>query len=237
MPINKRYLTEEYLRQNPSWDEEDSPWKAQKIINLLARWRISPQSVCEVGCGAGGVLAALRDHLGPAVPLVGYDIAPALQNFWVKHRDQQITFKLADFLQEPEDSRYDILIMVDVIEHLENPFYFLKQVLRRANWFILLIPLELHALGAIRNTPFIRARQKLGHLHFWNKDLTLMMLQDCGMNVIAWEYALSSIELVSPTLARSLARWPRKFFFSLAPNWTARTLGGFSLLVLARPSS
>jgi len=232
----ERYLSGEYLSHNPTWDEADSPWKAALIMNMLRRHHIVPRTVCEVGCGAGGILAALRDYLGPACHLVGYDIAPALEDFWVKHTPKQVTFILGDFLAMESDVCYDLLLMMDLLEHLENPFDFLRRVLSRANWFVLHIPLDLHVQGVIRNTPLLRAHHQTGHLHYWNKDLAFMMLKECGLEVIEWEYTAGAIELPAPSRWREIARWPRRFFFAIAPDWTARTLGGFSLLVLAKAS-
>jgi SAM-dependent methyltransferase len=229
-----RYLSGDYLANNPSWDAEDSDWKAAKIENLLARHGIVPQSVGEVGCGAGGILAELRGYWGPDCRLVGYDIAPALRDFWRKHGQKQILFILGDFLSSETNDYYDVLLMIDVIEHLENPFDFLRRILRRANWFILHIPLDLHAQGAIRNSGLLRAHHQTGHLHFWNKDLVLSLLQECGLEVIRYEYTAGAVELNTALFWRKIARWPRRLFFYLAPDWTARILGGYSLLVLAK---
>ncbi len=228
-----RYLTQEYLSHNPTWDEEHSGWKAAKIFQLCTRYDLQPQSVCEVGCGSGGVLAALRDYLGDGCTLFGYDIAPDLKDFWAKHARQRIDFRLADFVGSPAEEHYDVLLLIDVLEHLENPLEFLRRVLPRARWFILHIPLDLHAQGAIRSTPVMLARQRTGHLHYWNKDLALLMLKECGLQVRHWEYTAGAVDLPSASGRRRLARFLRRFVFALAPDLAARLLGGYSLLVLA----
>lgn len=231
---NELYLSGDYLLHNPSWDEDDSPWKAAKIMNLLSQHHIVPQSVCEVGCGAGRILATLRDYLGPACRLVGYDIAPVLKDFWVKYEPKQIKFILGDFLESEANDIYDILLLIDLIEHLENPFNFLRRVLGRAKWIVLHIPLELDAQKAIRHASLLKSRQQFGHLHNWNKDLALMMLRECGLEVIYWEYTGGTVELPTPLLRTKLARWPRKIFFAISSDLAVRILGGYSLLVLAK---
>lgn len=230
-----RYISGEYLAQNPTWDEQDSPWKAAKIARLLERYQIVPKSLCEVGCGGGGVLAALRDYIDPASLLVGYDIAPSLQEFWKKHDQKQIKFILGDFLKSGANDFYDVLLLIDVIEHLENPFEFLRRALHRANWFVLHIPIDIHASAALRSSPLLRARHKTGHLHYWSKDLALSILSDCGLQTLHWEYTAGTVELPTTLRFRQLARWPRKLFFSFAPDLAVRALGGYSLLVLAKP--
>lgn len=216
----------EYLAHNPTWGEEDSPWKAQKIYHLLSRHGIVPQKVCEVGCGAGGILAALRDCLPPTCRLVGYDITPVLEDFWKKHSDTGITFILGDFLESDPHECYDIILLIDVLEHLENPFAMLRGVRRRARWFVFHIPVELQAIGALRGSPFMLARNTVGHLHFWNKDLALALLEDCGMEVIDWEYTATAVELPTSLLTRRLMAWPRRLLSLVAPHLAARFLGG-----------
>jgi len=193
--IEERYLSGAYLAHNPSWDEAFSPWKAAKIRRLLQKYRITPQSLCEVGCGSGGVLAVLRDFLGEGCRLTGYDIAPALKDFWEKHRGRGIDFRLADFLESPLEEHYDILLLIDVLEQLENPLEFLRRILPRARWFIFHIPLDLHAQGALRSTPLVLARQRTGHLHYWNKDLALAIPQECGLSIRHWEYTAGTVDL------------------------------------------
>jgi SAM-dependent methyltransferase len=229
------YLSSKYLDHNPSWDEEQTPWKVGKILKLLQSNKLQPHSVCEVGCGSGGILAGLRNYLGSSCRLEGYDIAPALQGFWNKLKDKNITFIQGDFCES--NDCYDLLLVMDVLEHVENPFAFLRQISRRAPFLIFHIPLELHAQGAFRNLPVIQQRQNVGHLHFWNKDLALLNLQACGLEIIHWEYTAGAVDQPTRLWSRKLARWPRRFFFGAAPDLAVRLMGGFSLLVLATAAS
>ena len=137
----------------------------------------------------------LRDFLGEGCRLTGYDIAPALKDFWEKHRGRGIDFRLADFLESPLEEHYDILLLIDVLEQLENPLEFLRRILPRARWFIFHIPLDLHAQGALRSTPLVLARQRTGHLHYWNKDLALAIPQECGLSIRHWEYTAGTVDL------------------------------------------
>jgi hypothetical protein len=71
---SRRYLNREYAAKDPSWDVEDSPWEAERVYSILDRNRLKPATVAGVGCGAGGVLAALRKKFADA-ELYGADIA------------------------------------------------------------------------------------------------------------------------------------------------------------------
>lgn len=83
MKIEQRYLDGSYLNHNPSWDREDSPWKANLVTNILKNHNINPKSVCEVGCGSGDILRCLRQSF-PNARLVGYDISPQASQFWTQ---------------------------------------------------------------------------------------------------------------------------------------------------------
>src|SRR4051794_34565714 len=75
MDRNSIYENGSYLSNNPTWHEADSPWKAAKIEFLLKKNGITPSSVCEVGCGAGGILEWLSERHSDAV-FSGYEISP-----------------------------------------------------------------------------------------------------------------------------------------------------------------
>ena len=63
MNTNEIYLDGTYLDKNPGWHEEDSAWKAEKILKILKRNKLKPSSICEVGCGAGEILSCLQREL------------------------------------------------------------------------------------------------------------------------------------------------------------------------------
>lgn len=48
-----------YLRLNPGWHAEDSAWKVARIAQIIDRNRLKPNTVAEVGCGAGQSLHQL----------------------------------------------------------------------------------------------------------------------------------------------------------------------------------
>ena len=60
LKITSRYNDGGYLSENPDWHVGDSPWKAQQIHKIIDRNKLSPRTICEVGCGAGEILRQLR---------------------------------------------------------------------------------------------------------------------------------------------------------------------------------
>ena len=66
-----RYTDGSYLANNPTWHEEDSPWKAEHVRRMISKNNLALSTVSEVGCGAGGILAELSKQLPvTAVPRV-----------------------------------------------------------------------------------------------------------------------------------------------------------------------
>ncbi len=55
------YVGDRYLElTGGTWHLEDAEFKATYIDKILRRNKLAPRTVCELGCGAGGVLAALQ---------------------------------------------------------------------------------------------------------------------------------------------------------------------------------
>jgi hypothetical protein len=65
------YNDHTYLANNPTWHEEDAPFKAERIMRLLRRNAIARNSICEVGCGSGEILVQLAAQLPPTTRLTG----------------------------------------------------------------------------------------------------------------------------------------------------------------------
>jgi SAM-dependent methyltransferase len=231
---SRRYLGQGYRERNPSWDAEDSPWKAALVRELLARHGLRPAIVAEVGCGAGGVLAALRPAL-PDAELLGFDIAPGAADFWPAHATQRIAFTLGDFFALSE-RHYDVLLLLDVLEHLGDPLSFLERAREHADHFVFHFPLDLSAVSVLRETPLLHVREKVGHLHYFTRGLALALLREGGYEVIEARYTGAAFNAPQRSLTTRLAGLARRLAYAVGRDFSARLLGGETLLVLARPA-
>jgi len=71
----------EYFQRNPTWQVQDSPWKAAQVLTMLTRNRLTPKSVADVGCGAGEVLNQLYQRMeDKSVRFYGYEVSPTPSN-------------------------------------------------------------------------------------------------------------------------------------------------------------
>ena len=221
-----------YLANNPGWHADDSAWKAGHIATMLARHHIVPRTLCEIGCGAGEILRALSARLDPATRFVGYDISASAFAICSQKASERLAFRLGNLLET--DEHYDVAMAIDVFEHVEDYFGFLRALRARADYKVFHIPLELSAQEVMRARPLIDARRKVGHIHHFSKETALATLEDCGYSVIDHFYTSGRTELPGQGWKSRLLKWPRAALFRMSPDATARMLGGYSLMVLAR---
>jgi len=226
------YTDGTYLRNNPEWHADDSAWKAGHVAAMLERHAIAPRTVCEIGCGAGEILRNLSTHLGAETRYVGYEISPHAYQICSRKSGGRFDFRLANLLDE--DARFDVVMAMDVFEHVEDYFTFLRKLRARGEHKIFHIPLELSAQMVLRGRPLLDARRSVGHIHHFSKETALASLEDCGYEVIDHFYTSGRTELGGLGWKSQLLKWPRQALYRVSPDAAARVLGGYSLLVLAR---
>jgi len=230
---NKKYLQEkgEYLNKNPTWHAEDSPFKAKWILTILRKNNISPNTVVEVGCGAGEILHQLYKKLPDDVEFKGYDIAIDAIKLAKKREQERLSFYHEDFFQTKEYA--DLLLVIDVFEHVEDCFAFLRSCKNRSKFVVFHIPIEISAQAVVRNRLMV-GRKSVGHLHYFMKETALATLADTGFEILDYNYTAGMLELPNKALISKLAAVPRRVLFRINEDFTVRLLGGYSLMVLAK---
>ncbi len=233
MNIPEKYLNGEYLNNNPNWFIEDSQWKANQILKIIQRNKLSPKSICEVGCGAGEILRQLQNLLDENCYFYGYEISPQAYMICKKKENERLNFYLTDFLCE-NSNFFDISLSIDVIEHLEDYFTYLRYIKERSEYKIFHIPLEFFALSAIHKNFIINQRVISGHLHFFTKDIIIQTLIELNYDVIDFFYTPGYSLGHNYGLKDKIINIPRKYLYYLNSDLTIRLLGGYSLMILAK---
>jgi SAM-dependent methyltransferase len=223
------------LRANPTWHEEDAPWKAARIVQLIEANKISPASVAEVGCGVGEALSRLHTQWQGRVVCKGYDIAPEAYRRAKAREREGLSFYCEDFLKSTEV--FDLLLIIDVLEHIPDAFGFATRCRDRARYKIYHIPLEVNVLSVLRASfafPLDSGRNEVGHLHFFTAESALLLLHETGHKIIDLAYTDGGTALahLHPSIRRTLANVPRRAISYFSRALASRLLGGFSLLVL-----
>jgi SAM-dependent methyltransferase len=225
------YADGTYLRNNPDWHTDDSPWKARHIHALLERNGCAPRTVCEVGCGAGEILRNLAKLMAPGTRFHGYEISPDAYRLCEGKSGGAFEFRLGNLLEE--DRYFDLAMAIDVFEHVEDYFAFLRKLRTKARYKVFHIPLDLSALSVARGTPLTHMWRSVGHIHQFTRETALAALQDTGYKVLDHCYTSGRTELGNLGWKTRLLKGPRRLLHALAPDLAVRLLGGYSLLVLA----
>jgi len=225
------YTDGTYFANNPTWDSEDSAWKATQILRLINKNKLIPKTICEVGCGAGEILNQLSARMPKGTSFCGYEISPQAFSLCQCKEKSDLKFYLKNLLEE-SDVFFDILMAIDVIEHVEDYFRFLRELKKYSKYKIFHIPLELSVQTVLRSYPIAEARASVGHIHHFTKESALAALVDTGYKVIDWSYTCGATDLPARKWRTSLLKIPRRICFSINKDLAVRILGGWSLLVL-----
>ena len=225
-----------YLAATKSWHAEDAAWKAARIKEMLDKGKVIPRSVAEIGCGSGSILDELSKFPDlEDANFEGYDISPQAIEIASRLRNDKIRFFQKDLLSQPDEKNFDLLLIIDVFEHVPDYMGFVDKCRQRAKHKIYHIPLDIHVSSVLRNA-FIRSRYSIGHIHYFTAESAIGTLKDTGHEIIDCVYTDISFGLFRqhPSFNKAIANVPRWLMSKFSVPFTARLLGGYSLLVLAR---
>lgn len=226
------YQDGKYLESNPDWHAGDAPFKAGWIADILTRNGILPNHVVEIGCGSGEILVELKRRHQMA-SFDGYDISADAYAICRSKQSPGLSFHLQNLLETPAEPA-DVLLAIDVFEHVEDYMGFIRAVKSRATYKVFHVPLDLSVQGLLLGTGLPYARWKVGHLHYFCKDTALATLRDCGLEIISWNYTHGATDLPNRPVRTKILHFPRKVLRAINADFAVRLFGGSSMMVLTR---
>ena len=206
-------------------------WEGGKV-KLYSSWiGAGPRRVLDVGCGNGRFLELLRDFGDPDWTLCGLESDEASVESCRQQGFEAESERVEDFAKRPEQrNRYDAVIMLQLIEHVEDPAQIaaeVAQLLQEDGVFIIETP----NLGGLDYTLF-RGRH-WGHYHFprhfhlFSQSSLAEMLEKNGFEVVHKEFLISTSSwIISCHNALKDRGWP-------APIWRFFSYKNPALLALA----
>lgn len=239
LDLQKLYTEGRYLANNPGWHVEDSAWKARQIIKAFRKGKINPRFICDIGCGAGEVIRCLANEL-PDCKFHGYELSPQAYALAKLRETEQCRYFQLDGLTYPQRHDYDVAMAIDVVEHVEDYFAFVRKLKRVANHKVLHVPLEMSALGTIVNQQ-AWARRTAGHIHFFSSATLVQALHECHVSVSQFAFTKPFINdaltyrnrhRIMRQIAKLGLSIPRQILYMVSPEFCARTLGGCSALIV-----
>ena len=146
--------------------------------------------------------------------------------------NQNLHFRQTDVREDKSVNSFDLLLMLDVFEHVEDYIGLLRSVRAKAKQKLFHIPLDLSVQAVLRKNGLLKRRDDHAHLHYFTKETALRTLTDVGYEIVDYFFTPRCIEL-GDLFVQKIVRIPRRLSYALLPDLTVRVLGGYSLLVLA----
>lgn len=210
-----------------SYDDRGLLWrrlgaadKSHNIIRLLAGR--SPNSVLEVGCGTGSVLAILAQR-GVGKRHVGIDLADPSA-----HTDPEassLDLRTFDGKTLPfEDKSFDLVYASHVVEHVPEPRSLLTEMARVGRrWLYLEVPCELHM-----RTSHMELQRSLdiGHINAYTPESFQLLVESAGLKIETiglFDHSFEVHRFSSGNLAARLKFALRRTLLVLSPKLASRT--------------
>ncbi|WP_176473100.1 class I SAM-dependent methyltransferase [Sphingomonas lenta] len=233
MGFIQRYQDGEYLSRTQDWHEGDAAWKAARVREILDAAGLAPRRVADAGCGTGGVLVQLQATMPPGVELTGFEVAEPAFRVAAARANAGLRF-VHGGVEEHRGEPFDVLLAMDVFEHVPDYLGFLELLRPVARRFVFHVPLDLSIKSLLTGLPMHR-RRSVGHLHYFDADTARATLEDCGYRVLDARFTHAVMQPPPATWKQRVRRLPDRLLYAARPALCARVLGGCSLLVLAEP--
>lgn len=148
----------------------------------------APGRILEIGCASGATLAWLKRRW-PATETVGVDGYAPIEAELAKNADRALIHDLEESL--PDIGRFDLILALDVLEHLRDPLAVLKGLVQRLSprgAVIISVPniAYFEVLFGLAKRQF-RYREAgildKTHLRFFTEESVIELLEQAGLTV------------------------------------------------------
>lgn len=225
--MRTEYITGEYRSLHPHWHAERARWKSSQVLRGIRETGLRPSSICDIGAGTGSILAIVAEEIASVTRAVAVEPSPDAP-FDSRARG---TVTLRRQAVENISEQFDVALLLDVMEHVENPFELLRECARIADWVVLHVPLDAHVLGILHHG-LMRPRRVLGHLHYFTPQTAKATVSESGLEVVHWFFTRAALE--GEGKKRSRINLVRRVLCWVSPRLTQRLLGGISMVIVAK---
>lgn len=229
------YINGQYLANTGNWNVEDSVWKANLVFDLYQKNRLNPKTIVEVGCGAGAILETLQKKDAGILKLDGFDISPQAIVLAKPRSNTNLKFHQVDFLKA-DFPVPDLLLMMDVMEHVEDFYQFMRTLSEKGRKFIFHIPMDLSCRTILKPHVLLQQRESVGHIHYFSEEMIFWILKDTGYKIIDHHFTKPVIDFQPVKGGKAkVKKMLRNLSFKINPGLSVKLWGGYSLLILAEP--
>ncbi|RLA51393.1 MAG: hypothetical protein DRR42_10495 [Gammaproteobacteria bacterium] len=230
------YNADSYKNNTDNWEDEVSFYRAAGFLDALEQAGLIGEidSILDVGCGSGGVLAEMADDLRlEETHLEGIDIsriAVGIANSLAERKGVRgrIKYQVQSLTDVDTSAKYTVTSMIHVLEHCPDMLEMLEECAKRSEYQYINVPLEYNLFYCLlRNVP-AQQYEKYGHLHFFDEPFILKWLDSNGYDVVVKVYS-SDYMVQKPGFSYGAFQRLRKFWHrAFGPLSTIRYLAGLS---------
>jgi 2-polyprenyl-3-methyl-5-hydroxy-6-metoxy-1,4-benzoquinol methylase len=141
-----------------------------KVVEMIRR--AQPSTILELGCGEGYVLGALADA-GVRAELTGIELDSRAAKLAAERLGERATIEQRDARELAADGRrFDMVLMLEVLEHIPDPAQMLPILDSLTNgWVLLSVPWEpvFRGLNLLRGKNITRLGNDVDHVNHWGR--------------------------------------------------------------------
>ncbi|MDH5716432.1 MAG: class I SAM-dependent methyltransferase [Spirochaetia bacterium] len=230
------YTSGEYFN---SHKDSCSDIKIDLVIPFLKKNKIDVKQntkIIEVGCGSGEFLMPLTKFLESKniqYKIKGYDISkPAIDMANKKNKYKNLMFYVGSVKNIKEKT--DLIFCMDVIEHVENPFEFLRSLNGKSKYIVLHLPIE-HSIGHLLLEKTQKSNETFKHIHFFSLQTALILIKELPFEILDYQFtaaSMAAIKIKGNIFIRFL-RVIRFFMYKISSKFSS-IMGGGSVLFLLK---
>lgn len=218
----------DYYKVHNTFHSEDAPRKFSELKQLISEEKF--EKIVDLGCGGGYVTRLVKKEYKPK-EIIAVDVSrEAIKH--AKSQDKGNThYKVADAF-EFESKDTDLVIITDLVEHVEEPKKLLKHISKYSKELIVRIPLELTFSNTLFKTlgikdEYSKFREKYGHLHHYTVKSFLDQVESSNWKVENYKVFKVPKRSYFPLELMRLLFYPLYF---VNPVWAANMIGGFLIV-------
>ena len=171
------YNDNSYIINNPTLHSEDSEFKFNNVLRFLNLIEIKENKIkiLDVGGGAGLIgKRVMKYYAKKDIIVTLHSLDLSFKMLKIQKQNNPKIKKLSNCsIAECKESNYDLVLMIDVIEHIPNKNISAKTLNRLSKNIIYNIPIEINLFDYVKNISLLfryykNQRKTLGHIHFFS---------------------------------------------------------------------
>ncbi|MBU1518503.1 MAG: class I SAM-dependent methyltransferase [Planctomycetes bacterium] len=182
MKVDYNKIYSSYSQEHINYIKNMAIWKAKYLCKLI---KDEPaESILEIGTGRGDVLNACY----PFKVKIGADISDeAIKQHHDIYKEHKLVKIDADKPLPFKDNEVDFVLLCDILEHIDNPAFLLREAGRVGRNVLLKIPIEnallLKFMMKINKVEY-GPNHPSGHLYCWTMSDVKKLVEKSGLKIV-----------------------------------------------------